>query len=441
MRTPAVLIFDVGKTNKKILLFDEDYRVILEEVTQLPEIQDEDGDACEDVHALTKWITDSFDRVMSDERFYIRAVNVSAYGASFVHTDDKLVPVLPLYNYLKPYPQELLDAFYNTNGGKVTFPMKACSPVLGSLNSGMQVFRILRQKPEDFARIRYSLHLPQYLSAVLSKKPCSEITSIGCHTNLWDFSANDYHAWVKASDVQKKFPAIVRTDHVETSTLPVGAGIHDSSAALIPYLMSFNEPFILISTGTWCISLNPLNATPLTEEELANDCLCYLSFEGKAVKASRLFAGLEHDVQTKRIAEYFGTSEQTVTACECSEDEVAFLERSMPIVKLSEGFKFAKRSLAEFADHRAAYCAMIQDIVSMQIQSSKLVLRGGNVKDIFVDGGFSRNDLFMSLLSRAFPAQRVHAATVAQASALGAALVIHEKWNQRPKPANVVALR
>ena len=59
----------------------------------------------------------------------------------------------------------------------------------------------------------------------------------------------------------------------------VGIGLHDSSAALIPYLMNFKEPFVLISTGTWCISLNPFNEAPLTKEELKSDCLSYMSYD------------------------------------------------------------------------------------------------------------------------------------------------------------------
>jgi hypothetical protein len=84
-----------------------------------------------------------------------------------------------------------------------------------------------------------------------------------------------------------------------------GCGLHDSSAALIPYLAAFTEPFVLISTGTWCISLNPFNDTPLTAAELQQDCLCYLSYDGRPVKASRLFAGRLHEIQAKRLAQHF----------------------------------------------------------------------------------------------------------------------------------------
>src|SRR5690606_26120067 len=64
---------------------------------------------------------------------------------------------------------------------------------------------------------------------------------------------------------------------------------------------------LLISTGTWCISLNPFNKTTLTDDELKQDCLCYMTYEGEPVKASRLFAGHWHEEETKKIAAHFHT--------------------------------------------------------------------------------------------------------------------------------------
>jgi hypothetical protein len=45
--------------------------------------------------------------------FDLKAVRFTAYGASFVYIDDKGKPLTPLYNYLKPYPDELKAAFYS----------------------------------------------------------------------------------------------------------------------------------------------------------------------------------------------------------------------------------------------------------------------------------------------------------------------------------------
>jgi len=59
-REAVIAIFDIGKTNKKLLLFDERYKVVHEETVQLDETTDEDCFLCEDVFTLTKWIRDSF---------------------------------------------------------------------------------------------------------------------------------------------------------------------------------------------------------------------------------------------------------------------------------------------------------------------------------------------------------------------------------------------
>src|SRR5688500_17660303 len=107
MALPVVAIFDVGKTNKKLFLFSEDYKIVYEECIQLPEIADEDGFACEDVHALSRWVLQSFTKLNSDSSYDIKAVNFAAYGASFVHIDEHGNACAPLYNYLKPYPAAL----------------------------------------------------------------------------------------------------------------------------------------------------------------------------------------------------------------------------------------------------------------------------------------------------------------------------------------------
>ena len=49
-----------------------------------------------------------------------------------------------------------------------------------------------------------------------------------------------------------------------------------------------------------------------------------------------------------------------------------------------------------------------------------------DVKQIFVDGGFSQNKVFMAMLADAFPDVQVTAASVPQASAIGAAMMMDE---------------
>lgn len=435
MSTPVIAIFDIGKTNKKLFLFDEDYRICFEKSEQLAEIKDEDGFPCEDVEALTAWVKNSFDEALSWNEFHIKALNISAHGASFVNVNQNGKPVSPLYNYLKPYPEELKQKFYQLYGGESEFARITASPVLGHLNSGMQLYWLKEQRTETFNKIKYSLHLPEYIGYLFTSNPVSGITSIGCHTNLWDFTRNDYHEWIEKENIGEKLAPIhssstaIRITYKENS-FNVGIGLHDSSAALIPYLACFHEPFVLISTGTWCISLNPFNHSPLTADELKQDCLCYLTYEGKPVKASRLFSGYVHEQETKKLTEHFNVTEEHF--------QQATYQPTL-IEQLSDR-EYNSDKLDTYTSFDEAYTHLIMHLVKQQITSTNLVLQNSPATRIFVDGGFSHNEIYMKLLSHAYPEMEVSAASVAQASAVGAAMAIHSYWNSKSIPANLIQL-
>ncbi|MBK8564280.1 MAG: carbohydrate kinase [Saprospiraceae bacterium] len=394
-----ILILDIGKTNKKAFVFDEDYRIVFEKSETLTEAVDDDGFPCEDLKALTEWIERTVDEIK--EKFHLNAINVSAYGASFVHLGEDGEPVAPLYNYLKPFPEDLKKQFFDAYGGEEKLALETASPVLDHLNSGLQLYWLKYRNPLIFNKIKWALHLPQFVTWVIGRKigwfsrPAevgSDLTSLGCHTLLWDYQQNDYHAWVKAEGIVAKFPPV--------SSPPMG--LHDSSAALIPYLATFKEPFLLISTGTWCISMNPFNEEPLTAGELAQDCLCYLTYEGRPVKAARYFGGHEHEEFVNKLAKEHHTTPD-----------------------------FYKQPLVAGTALAGRYEAFMKKLVKKQVASAKLAIGGSPVRHIFVDGGFSKNKTYMRLLASAFPEMEVFAATVAQATALGATLAIHKNWNQK----------
>jgi L-fuculokinase len=449
--TPVIAIFDIGKTNKKFFIFDEDYNILLERSTPFSETKDEDGDPCEDIVALTQWVRKSLHEILAMREFDLKAVNCSTYGASFVHINAEGNPVAPLYNYLKPYPDGLQKAFYQKYGGEITFSIHTASPALGNLNSGLQLYWLKQERPQLFDKIRYSLHLPQYMSYLLTGKTYSDITSIGCHTALWNFSQNHYHEWLFREAVIDKLAPIFPSNQLIPASLngrPVlsGVGLHDSSAALIPYLSNFTEPFVLISTGTWCITLNPFNQSRLLAEELQQDCLCYMEFRAKPVKASRLFAGYEHEQQVKKLAEYFSLSENYYKTVAYDPAVVAKLTAAPAVQttadapKLLQQSAFGSRSLAEFATYEEAYHQLIIDLMAQQVASTNLVMNR-EVKKIFVDGGFSRNPVYMHLLANAYPQVEVYAASIAQASAVGAAMAVHAYWNKQSAPLELIDLK
>jgi L-fuculokinase len=429
----VIAIFDIGKTNKKVFLLDEEYHIVWEDSAVLETLMDEDGDPCEDLRLLADWVYQNVARIDSVKDLSIRAVNFATYGASFVHIGRDGRPVTPLYNYLKPYPDRLLKKFYRAYGGESTFSRQTASPVLGSLNSGLQLYRIKEEQPDHFREINYSLHLPQYLSFLFTGRVFSDITSIGCHTNLWDFRRQAYHEWVSREGVMDKLAPIAASSGVWPVRQPVGTtstdipragiGLHDSSAALIPYLETRREPFALLSTGTWCITLNPFNHAPLTADELQNDCLCYLDHQGRPVKASRLFAGYEHEQQVFRLAERYHKSPD-YAKCVIFDSHCLADHQSEPPATFEQ-----------------AYHLLMRGIMDKQAASAGLVLNNTVVRHLYVDGGFANNGVYMHLLARAFPELEVFAAVIPQATALGAAMVIHDHWSTIPRPMDLIGLK
>lgn len=440
VKQDVIGIIDVGKTNKKLLLFNRNYEMVYEWSDKLPETEDEDGFPCEDVGLLTRSIYELIDKAVSDDRFVICALHFATYGASFVYVDEKGEPIAPLYNYLKPFPEPLHKWFYQTYGAESEMARETASPVLGNLNSGMQVLRLKQERPDVWSKVKYALHLPQYLGFLFHKKAWTDITSIGCHTQLWSFDDQRYHDWVVAEGLDAKFGPLVPCDHVDMIDLadreiPCGVGLHDSSSALIPYLRSFTKPFVLVSTGTWSISLNPFNHAPLTTEELEQDCLCYLQYNGQPVKASRLFMGRIHDLALEKITQQFNVSADELSHMHYFEElEADALMLAHTIATVDE-VEWASLSSAKLAYH-----LLMVLLVREQLKQLQLVLNGSAVEDIYVDGGFSKNKVFMNMLAKSLKGKNVCASEVAQATSLGAALALHDQWNASMPIKNLIQL-
>ncbi len=437
MSTKVTAIFDIGKTNKKLFLFDDQANVVYEKSEVLPETKDEDGFACEDIELLEKWIKESLQQAISDESFTITKLNFSAYGASLVHLDKSGKRVTPLYNYLKPLSPELSESLYERYGGKEVFSTVTASPAMGMLNSGLQLLWLKKEKPLLFEQIDCSLHLPQYLSYLFSGEKHNELTSIGCHTALWDFTENDFHTWVKDERIAQLFPAIV--PHNKTADLVIdnhkitcGIGLHDSSAALIPYLKEHQEPFILLSTGTWNIALNPFSKEPLTVEELNNDCLSYLSYRGDPVKASRLFFGNEHDHQVARMNFHFEKNPSYFKTVQfdpslLTHATTTFIPSTMETVEGHLKNDETEWTLSGFQSFEQAYHQLMIALVEYQVKAIKLAKGSTSINTLFIDGGFAKNDIFITLLQGELKDVKIIPSDTPNASALGACLLMDDK--------------
>ncbi|NYJ27884.1 FGGY-family carbohydrate kinase [Allomuricauda sp. ARW1Y1] len=432
MAQEVIAVFDIGKTNKKFFLFDMDFREVHRDYTYLETIEDEDGHPTENLKALESWVQRTFQDILKAKDYKIKAVNFSSYGASFVHLDDMGKVVTPLYNYTKPINAAIIDKFYAQYGPEIQFCRETGTTREGMLNSGIQLYWLKHEKPDVFSKIKHSLHLTQYLSYLFTGIPVSEYTSIGCHTALWNYEKQDYHDWVYQEEIHKILPSIVDTGTSINSKLfghqiKIGVGIHDSSAALLPYIRSIDKKFLLLSTGTWSIALNPFSKQLLTDEDTDSNCINYMRINGAPVKAARLFLGHEYNLKIKELEKHFNVGDnyhQSVMFDPNIYQKLKdnFLHRfdwsSLEVTK--------PKSVAamDFNSYEEAYHQLMIELMELQIDSIKRAIGKEHIKQLYVDGGFANNQIFVELLAKGLNHMEIKTTDASLGSALGAAIAI-----------------
>jgi len=442
MTNEVIAVFDIGKTNKKILLFNQLFKVVYQHEDKFPVSKDDDGFECDDIDRITGWISQTLSQIAGNKDYKLVGVNFSTYGASLMFLDENGKPLTPVYNYLKEVSPEISEKLFEEYGGKNEFCRKTASPALGLLlNSGIQTLWLKQEKPEIFKKVKSILHFPQYLSYSLTGKVVSEPTSTGCHTFMWDFDKMEYHRWL--SDKGIELPRPVNNDVVFPLTLnsieiKAGTGIHDSSASLVPYLKASPDKFILVSTGTWCINMNPFNTEPLTATQLEQDCLCFLTPDKKQVKSSRLFMGHFHEIWAAKLAKHFGVDTNAFKSVKYNNELLTqimlrFHGKSVFFPTGKESFEEGLNTvdLGSFKNYEEAYTCLMIDLSELCVESIKLVIPENDATEIlYISGGFARNEIFIQLLKTNFKNKKVLISEIDNSSALGAALVIADVFSE-----------
>lgn len=435
MAVDVIAIFDIGKTNKKFLLFDSRLNLLFQDERKFHEIIDDEGVACDDIEKIEQWMKSSVTSVHDNGDFNIKALNFTTYGASLAYIDEKGRRLTPVYNYLKPMPEDVMQGFYEKYGGVDEFSRKTASPALGMLNSGLQILWLKSKKPEIYSKVAGVLHFPQYLSYLFTGKAVSEYTSIGCHTAMWDFDDRKYHQWLNDEGIKLPVPVANETVYdvnINGKNIKTGIGIHDSSSSLVPYFVGTGDEFILISTGTWCIYMNPFNPEPLTAEQLRKDSLCYMSIQQQQVKSSRLFMGHIHDVNVERIEKHFSVEDGSYKKVKTGGKRIAELAQRKGLVKffrngIPSDYIDTSVDLSQFTSFTEAYEQLVCDLVDLGMESLKLIIpEDDGTKTVYISGGFARNDLFNGLMAFKLPGKRVYTSEIDNSTALGAAMVV---WN------------
>jgi sugar (pentulose or hexulose) kinase len=297
-----VAVIDIGKTNAKLALVDREtlseIAVVTRPNTVLPGPPwphfDVDGHWTFLLNALSDFHVEHG----------IDAISITTHGASLALLGADGVLAAPVLDYEHTGPDQLSAEYDNI---RPPFA-ETGSPRLGmGLNAGAQLFWQFRSDPGLLARTDRILTYPQYWACRLTGVAATEVTSLGCHTDLWNPYRREFSSLTGRLGIADKLapvrlagdvlgpilPGIARLTGLARDT-PVYCGIHDSNASLLPHLLSRTAPYSVVSSGTWVIAM--AIGGRKVELDAALDTLVNVNALGNPVRSARFMGGREYDL-------------------------------------------------------------------------------------------------------------------------------------------------
>lgn len=302
MTIRQVAVVDIGKTNAKLALVDVERRAEITALRQPNTVRADGPYPHHNVEKLWTFVLDGLAALVREH--VIDAVSVTTHGATAVLLDERGDLALPVLDYEFDWPA---DARAEYDKVRPPFAETGSPPLPYGLNVGAQLFWQQQNFPDVFQRTAKVLMYPQYWSMRLSGVVANEVTSLGCHTDLWNPHTGDFSTLVDAMGWRDLFPALRPASAALGPILPelafrtgldlntpVFCGIHDSNASLLPHLLDREPPFAVVSTGTWVVSMAVGGwAVGLDPER---DTLINVNALGNPVPSARFMGGREFEV-------------------------------------------------------------------------------------------------------------------------------------------------
>jgi L-fuculokinase len=472
MMEQVVAVLDIGKTNKKVAIFDEKMQMRDTRRRKIEPII-VDGLRVEDVATIESWFLEQLRELSA--AWNIRAISVATHGAAAVCVGSDGKPSVPPVDYTQEVDEGVRERFFTEMGSPEELQqLTATAEVQPLINVGKLLFFLKERYPEGFARTEHLLLYPQYFAYRLTGVATADITYTGCHTYLWDHRKNDWshvvdrlglrhalpdHPVPPAQVIGTVTPAVAEAAGLGADTV-VTAGIHDSNSSLIPYLITRDQDFVLNSTGTWCVAMRPTGSVSFSPDEIGKMVFFNTGYDGRPVKTSILMGGLEYETYQRILTDRHGSSEEpslnTVLLEELTGAADAFILPS--VVKGSGQFPDSEARIVEReegAGPGAFRTITLQDILdgtafprafhdygsalalvdlSVAIQSVVALRRVGMQAgtEIFIEGGFRNNATYLAVLSALLPDNPIFLTSVEEATAFGAALCGKAALDGRP---------
>ena len=154
-----------------------------------------------------------------------------------------------------------------------------------------------------------------------------------------------------------------------------------------------------------------------------------MRINGKQVKASRLFLGNEYKIQVKKLSEMYQVSEDYHKTVQFDEDAYYEITKEFEHLFKWESIKNNIELTATelpYDTFEDAYHHLMIELVKLQVQSIETAKGDDQITKLYVDGGFSDNDVYIKLLSHYLRNMELRTTDASLGSALGAAISISD---------------
>lgn len=413
----CAIVLDVGKTNAKLTLWDAQGNQLERRVRTNDVIYTGRYRAL-DTEGIEQWLAEGL-------REYARVADVGAiipvgHGAAAALVQDNRLFAPPM-----DYEQKIEAAEREQYAAERDSFRCTGSPSLPQgLNLGMQLHHLesLTGPWPDDLRI---MPWPQYWAWRLCGVMASEVTSLGCHSDLWNPLDGKYSDLAQRRGwAQRMAPlraardtlSVLTPEWVSRSGLPadcaVLCGLHDSNAALLAargHAEVRDCDTTVLSTGTWFVAMRSPTASSSADLSALNeqrDCLINVDIEGRPIPSARFMGGRE--------AELIG--QLNIHALTVNYDPERLIERLPAVLDsgaaalptFARGFGPFPQAIAEWqnrpkdaADQRAItglYLALMADTCLSLIDSRDRLL---------IEGRFAEAVIFVRALAALRPQQKV----------------------------------
>jgi sugar (pentulose or hexulose) kinase len=297
----STIVIDLGNTLSKVSLWDADARMLHRQERLNAPVEDT-GVRRIDASGIGEWLIEALARYAGHR---VETIVPVGHGAAVAALVDDALAFLPL-DYEQPIPPAFMNVYRQQRD---PFAVTGSPLLPDGLNIGSQLWWLEQLEPAAMVRATL-LPWAQYWAWFLTGTAVSEMTSLGCHSDLWSPQDGDFSPMAKRLGWAGRFAPLARAGDTVGTVRPeiasktglspqvkVLAGLHDSNAALLAArsfpAIADNEATVL-STGTWFVAMR-LPAAPVAAGALheARDCLVNVDAFGRPVPSARFMGGRE----------------------------------------------------------------------------------------------------------------------------------------------------